>query len=256
VVREREPSAGADDDAVEIEWQFDALDLRPVERWLATLPLPASTGRDLPTVTAQAKPSRRLVDHYLDTEDWRFARAGFVLRTRHRGRNDEATLKDTRPVDAGGLRQRLEVTQSLARAASQTSARRPRRTAHPRGGRASAAAPGTRGSHETPAVLPAGAGEEIAELALDETAITMTGDERPVRLRRVEVEVPAEVAAEWVGKLEPLVGELRRSCGLQPASLSKFEAGLLALGFRFPDPLTSDRPLSAPTRVSATLPTR
>ena len=25
-------------DPVEIEWQFDALDLRPVERWLATLP--------------------------------------------------------------------------------------------------------------------------------------------------------------------------------------------------------------------------
>lgn len=238
MVREREPSAGADDDAVEIEWQFDALDLRPVERWLATLPLPPSTGRDLPTVTAQAKPSRRLVDHYLDTEDWRFARAGFVLRTRHRGRHDEATLKDTRPVDAGGLRQRLEVTQSLAtggvadlgpdgpvgRRIHAVAGRRPlRQVLEVR-------------TRRRPFSLRV-AGEEIAELALDETAITVTGDERPVRLRRVEVEVPAEVAGEWVEKLEPLVGELRRSCGLQPASLSKFEAGLLALGVSVPGPV-------------------
>ncbi len=37
---------------VEIEWQFDALDLRPVERWLATLPTLAIETGDGGTITA------------------------------------------------------------------------------------------------------------------------------------------------------------------------------------------------------------
>ena len=59
---------------VEIEWQFDALDLRPVERWLATLPALTLQAADGGTVTALARPPRRLVDSYLDTDDWRIAR--------------------------------------------------------------------------------------------------------------------------------------------------------------------------------------
>ena len=64
--------------------------------------------------------------------------------------------------------------------------------------------------------------EEVAELALDETTIDVGGTERPVQLRRVEV----EVSRTWVERLEPMVADLRTACGLQPASLSKFEAGL------------------------------
>ena len=96
----------------EIEWQFDALDLRPVERWLAALPnlgLRAAAG----PLTALARPPRRLVDSYVDTDDWRIVRAGFVVRTRRRGRQDETTLKDTRPAEGSGLRRRLEVTEVL-----------------------------------------------------------------------------------------------------------------------------------------------
>jgi len=63
------------DDPVEIEWQFDALDLRPVERWLATLPTLAVETDDGGTVTALARTPRRLTDSYLDTDDWRIARA-------------------------------------------------------------------------------------------------------------------------------------------------------------------------------------
>ena len=74
------------------------------------------------------------------------------------------------------------------------------------------------------------AGEEVAEVALDDTVITVGPDEQPVRLRRVEV----EVVPSWVDALRPLVEDLRRSCGLQPATLSKFEAGLLALGVEVP----------------------
>jgi CHAD domain-containing protein len=74
------------------------------------------------------------------------------------------------------------------------------------------------------------AGEEVAELALDETTIVGDTGARPARLRRVEV----EVAHGWVVALEPVVADLREACGLQPATLSKYEAGLLALGITIP----------------------
>jgi CHAD domain-containing protein len=51
-----------------------------------------------------------------------------------------------------------------------------------------------------------------------------------MQLRRVEV----EVQPEWLEALTPLVEQLRMACGLQPAALSKFEAGLLALGVELP----------------------
>ncbi len=74
--------------------------------------------------------------------------------------------------------------------------------------------------------------ETVAEAALDETTIVVGLDNQPVRLQRVEVEVePA-----WVERLTPVVDVLRRECGLQPAALSKFEAGLLAAGLRVPPP--------------------
>ncbi len=74
--------------------------------------------------------------------------------------------------------------------------------------------------------------ERVAEVALDETTIVVGNDSQPVRLQRVEV----EVSAAWVKRLTPLVDTLRRECGLQPAALSKFEAGLLAAGLRVPPP--------------------
>ena len=54
--------------------------------------------------------------------------------------------------------------------------------------------------------------------------------QQPMQLRRVEV----EVHPDWLDALEPIVEQLRMSCGLQPARLSKFEAGLLALGEEIP----------------------
>ena len=73
-------------------------------------------------------------------------------------------------------------------------------------------------------------GVDVAEVALDETVIVVGGGQRPMQLRRVEV----EVQAEWLEALEPIVQQLRISCGLQPARLSKFEAGLLAVGLEIP----------------------
>jgi hypothetical protein len=101
VANSNDQDAAGPPDAVEIEWQFDALDLRPVERWLATLPTLGLADDEQRTITALAKTPRRLVDSYLDTSDWRLAAAGFVVRTRRRGRQDEVTLKDTKEAPGG-----------------------------------------------------------------------------------------------------------------------------------------------------------
>ena len=229
---------------VEIEWQFDALDLRPVERWLATLPALAIETADGGTITALARPPRRLVDSYRDSDDWRIARAGFVVRTRRRGRHDEVTLKDNRPAEGSGLRQRLEVTEVLP----------------PSGldglgedgpvGRRLRAIVGSRRLREVlqvrtrrrPFALRVG-GIDVAEIALDDTMIVVGTGQRPMQLRRVEV----EVQPDWLEALEPIVEQLRLTCGLQPARLSKFEAGLLALGEEIPG-----TPELGPTDVSDT----
>src|SRR5437899_2119554 len=86
---------------VEVEWQFDAVDLRPVERWLAARGLVG----EQPAV-------RRLRDDYLDTTDWRLHRAGYSLRVRRSGRASEATLKSLATAH-GGLRRRIEITETV-----------------------------------------------------------------------------------------------------------------------------------------------
>jgi CHAD domain-containing protein len=231
-------------DPVEIEWQFDALDLRPVERWLATLPTLAIETDDGGTITALARPPRRLVDSYRDSDDWRIARAGFVVRTRRRGRHDEVTLKDNRPAEGSGLRQRLEVTEVLPAAGLDALG-----DDGPVGRRLRAIV-GTRRLREVlqvrtrrrPFALRVG-GVDVAEIALDDTIIVVGTGQRPMQLRRVEV----EVQHDWLHALEPIVEQLRMTCGLQPARLSKFEAGLLALGEEIPG-----TPDFGPTDVSAT----
>jgi CHAD domain-containing protein len=229
-------------DSVEVEWQFDALDLRPVERWLASLPTLFMEADEQRTITALAKTPRRMVDSYLDTDEWRMLRAGFVVRTRHRGRHDEVTLKDMQSAGAGGLRQRLEVTEKM-----------------PEGGVAALGPDGPVGrrvhavagrrplrpvlqvrTRRRPFALRVG-GTDAAEVALDDTMIVVGNGQRPMHLRRVEV----EVLPGWLEVLAPVVQQLRAACGLQPATLSKFEAGLLALGAVIPGP-----PDLGPTDIS------
>ena len=226
-----------------MEWQFDALDLRPVERWIATLPsMSVTVAGEAQTITALAMPPRRLHDSYLDTDDWRIVRAGLVLRVRHRGRHDEATLKDQRSAESSGLRQRLEVTEALPQ--GDLGALGPDgpvgRCVHAVVGRKSLREVLQVRTRRRPFALRV-AGVDVAELALDDTTVMVGDGQRPMQLRRVEVEVdPA-----WVDALGPLVVRLRDACGLQPASLSKFEAGLLALGADVPGP-----PDLGPTAIS------
>jgi triphosphatase len=221
-----------------VEWQFDAIDLRPVERWLARIagPLAAdangSSTAPAPAVTAWAKPTKRLLDTYLDTDDWRVGRSGFVLRVRRSGTLGEATMKETAPSE-NGLRKRVEITEVLPPGGSDSLSsdgpvgRRVRALVGPLPLRHVLEVRTTR----RPFDLRSG-NEQVAEVALDETVISAGDGQRPTRLRRVEV----EIAPARADVLVSLVDDMRRSCGLQPATLSKFEAGLLAAGVEIPGP--------------------
>src|SRR3974377_129261 len=87
-------------EGVEVEWQLDALDLRPVERGLAEAPCLRAGGGEGPgegLVSVRPRPSQRLVDSYVDTADWRVGRSGFSLRIRQRGRAGEVPFQDMAP---------------------------------------------------------------------------------------------------------------------------------------------------------------
>lgn len=227
-------SNGGTDVPLEVEWQLDALDLRPVVRWLGALP-PTPSG-----LSVTPREARNLVDVYYDTDDWRIGRAGFVLRVRNKGGRHEATMKDTAPAEAG-LRRRLEVTETLAtadvddlgdlgpvgrRVSALVGARRLRPVLEIRTNRR---------PYDLYVSVEAANGSgsgAVGEVALDETELCVGEDEEPARLRRVEV----EVRPDWVQTVTPLVQKLREDCGLAPATLSKFEAGLLASGVKIPGP--------------------
>ncbi len=219
-------------DQTEVEWQFDAPDLGAAEAWLSLL-----GGRKVgaaPVLTVQPGARLSLVDHYMDTEDRRLGRAGLVLRIRQRGSDAEVTMKDVRPASSSGLRRRLELTEPLPEGGVAALGDQ-----GPVGSRIAAVA-GTRAvapvlevrTRRTPFSLVAG-GDEVAEVALDETVLVAGDGQRPARLRRVEV----EVSPGWVDRLEPVVEDLRAAAGLRPASLSKFESGMLAAGVRLPGPV-------------------
>jgi triphosphatase len=231
---------------VEVEWQLDAIDLRPVERWFAARSSAAprrtaSVGvtadgprepvlESVPGLEAVAAPAKRLVDRYFDTPDWRLGRAGYVLRTRQRAGRFEATLKDL-VVSTGGLRRRLEVTEGLhsADVAGLGSEGPVGRRVHALvGDRVLRQVLEVRTRRQPYTLEVHGAG--VGEVALDDTVIVAGEERHRIRLQRVEVEVlPA-----WVASLSPLVERLRHDCGLQPATLSKFEAGLLGAGLVIP----------------------
>jgi len=220
-------------DAIEIEWQFDALDLRPAGRWLASLAAGTTSIAALGPVTAVPGPTIVQEDLYLDTDDWRIARAGYVLRVRNAKNKHQVTLKalaDGPRGNGSGPRRRREVNEPFLGGPGRWV-----EDAGPVGWRV-AALIGRRPLHQVlevqtrrrPFVLHLG-GEDVAEVALDETAIAID-DQNPMRLLRVEV----EVQAAWVEVLAPLVEDLQRSSGLAPAALSKFEAGVLARGYVIP----------------------
>jgi hypothetical protein len=95
----------------EIEWQFEAQDLRLVLRWIESA---AGAGADPVTVAAGRTVNH--VDTYLDTEDRRLDRAGYSVRLRRSRRPpDEATIKSLDGAGPDALRVRVELVEPLER---------------------------------------------------------------------------------------------------------------------------------------------
>lgn len=226
----------------ETEWQFDAVDLRPVIRWLEARRLGfqrtrPSTDRPMPAVLGTPNgPSsdvtfaplepQDVADTYIDTLDWRFHKAGFAVRLRTTNGVHEGCLK-TMEAPTDGLRQRTEVQtplpsheiQALLDAGTQV-------------GMWVRALAGTRAPTPLFAIHSARRpyvvlldGQPVGEVVLDETTIARPSEGEPSTLKRVEI----EVAPSSVESLRPFVDDLRAACRLTPAITSKFEAGLLAL---------------------------
>jgi triphosphatase len=155
------------------------------------------------------------------------------VRTRRHGRRDEITLENAPWAQDDGLRQPLEASEELPASGMGD-------LGHdgPVGRRVHAIA----GKKPIRPVLSVRTrrrsfalcidGGDAAEVALDDTVIVVGNGQRPMQLRRVHV----RVFHEWMDALGPLVLQLRSACGLQPARLSTFEAGLLARGVVIPGP--------------------
>jgi len=182
----RSSLAGAGDPpgpaGVEREWQFDAVHLAPMQRWLGRLeggPIHLVPGR-----------TRSHVDVYYDTADLRIHRAGRTLRIRRTGRNAEATLKARGGQDEG-LRQRAELTEALAvpdpTALIQSDGEVGRRVRDIAGRRPLRRLFEVR-THRQVYLLQL-EGTQTGEVAMDRTVIGLDGVTEPARLRRVEVEV-------------------------------------------------------------------
>jgi len=209
-------------DQIEVEWQYAALDTRPVVRWLS--------GQPPEGFSVEAAGVKLLEDTYFDTADWHINRAGYTCRIRRKGDGAELTLKASADA-SGGMRSRRELTEPLDSA-----------TASP------ANAPGSCG-----ALIRAVAGRiplrpmfqlqtrreifnladgegALAEIAVDETSIPV-GEDRPVRLSRVEVEVEPTA----VERARPFVKDLVAANRLAEAGTSKFEAALIATGQTIPN---------------------
>ena len=204
---------------IEVEWQFNAVDVRPVARWL-----------DNATVegfTMARTGIRRLNDAYFDTDNWRLHRSGYTCRLRWEGSKGELTLKAM--ADAvDGIRRREEINQPVADPS-------PLKFLVEPGVATAILAPliGTRplrllfvleterqlySLHDDAGVL--------GEIALDTTTIPVGNEDHPVRMSRIEVEIDGQAEA----RARRFVDILAASTALSRAGASKFEAALLATG--------------------------
>jgi triphosphatase len=214
----------------EIEWQFDVLDVRPVERWLSEQ---AENGE--PEIAPGGL--REISDTYYDTGDWRLYRAGFALRVRRRkgSGSAEATLKSLESATEGRrtrreISERIESEEALRDAPGGVG----ERIRALIGSEALDPIFEVRTRRRTFAL--SGADGAVGEVVLDETEIPMPGDAgRPAVLRRVEVELVAG-GEDHLEELERFVDSLRAGCQLSPAATSKYEAALFARGLEPPEP--------------------
>ena len=207
------------------EWRFDAVDLRPVLRWLER-----PEGRlnaeavEVVAIGSGVTPGRPVL------RDRRLAFPARGLRAADSPSRPPPRRRGDAPAARRGCCRPPGV--AAARASCANASRRPT------WGRCSAqAAPSARAcapSAGRKALLPlfdvrtrrrsfslkAGV-SPAGEITLDETAIRPPAGGSPVRLRRVEIEVPRAA----LDTLEPFVAELRDVCALRPAGLSEVRGG-------------------------------
>ena len=229
-------------DQQEVEWQFDALDVRPVGRWLEN----GATDNALVRVAGE---TREIADTYLDTEDWRIHQAGYALRIRRvKGKNGaEATMKLLASEgEAPGLRRRREISESLDNSEpgvfDEDSGPVGKRISALVGPKELRALFEIRTQRRTYGLVVQGS--EVGEVALDETTIPLENDAEPAYVKRVEVEVEPDA----LPRLEPFVERMREACRLSPSTASKYEAGLFARDLAPPAP-----PEFEPTEVDGSL---
>jgi triphosphatase len=254
--RRGKPGSGrAPVDHQEVEWQFDAADLEPVEAWLRQ----HSSGSGL---VVEPESDEKVADTYYDSEDWRFYRAGYALRVRKAGGEVEATMKSISPA-RGNVRLRREISEPLANGRPTTLGK----ARGPVGGRARTLLGGhdlrpmfeVRTRRRTFAVLleapsengspedgESGGRIRIGEVMLDDTEVPLGEGREAARLTRVEVEAGAGTAP--TPDLQGFVDEMQYALDLEPARISKFETGLYATGL---SPETSTD--TGPTEIGPTM---
>jgi triphosphatase len=220
----------------EIEWQFDADDLEPVEGWLGRHASGSSGLAVAPDSTVG------ITDSYYDTDDWRLYRAGYALRVRETDDEVEATIKSLDPAE-GSLRKRREISEPLEddRPATLMESEglvgsMSRKIV---GGRDLRRLFQVRTRRQRYALQLDGS---TGEVSLDASEIPVGGES--VGLRRVEVEISTAPTPE----LHDFVDEMQSALDLSPATLSKYETGLYASGL---DP-TGDTGFG-PTRIDPSM---
>ncbi len=206
-------------DTVEVEWQYAALDTRPVLRWIE--------GQAVPGFTVAPSGQKQLEDTYFDTADWRVHHSGYTCRVRRKGDAAELTLKAMASA-SGGMRVRRELTETLD-GRMIDALRAP--------GPCGAALRAVCGRQDLAPIFQVNTSRKtfdlsdeagpIGEIALDETSIPV-GEDVPVRLSRVEV----EVSPDAIERARIFVDAMVAANGLSEATTSKFESALIATGQR------------------------
>jgi CHAD domain-containing protein len=208
-------------DSRELEWQLTAIDLGAVHRWL-------TEHHTIQGLSIEHRSPLQVHDTYFDTSDWRIRRAGFALRVRRAAGASEATLKELHP-STDGLADRRELTEPMTEAAPDAIAH----SAGPVGARVQAVA----GAHALQALFSVDTtrqrfavrkpdGDDVGEIALDETVISRPDGQPQARAHRVEVEARTNEPQS----LEELVKALSGELSLEPATDSKYALGLRSVG--------------------------
>lgn len=204
-------------DSRELEYQFSAVALDDVERWIRE-----NHQRFGFELTAAG--CRELEDTYLDTEGWRIYRAGYKLRVRKGGGRSEVTFKSLNSAAIGAVKERREVSQTLNEAGQDSVLTAKGLVADWLQSLAGKAKPERLfavHTHRTTYYLER-RDRRMAEIALDRCRIDRRDPPEPAVLHFVELEGHDVVQRE----VRRFITAMARECALQPTRLSKYGAGL------------------------------